>query len=136
MKLFKLPKLSSNPAIYIIALCIILVIASWFVSRYVNQMPLTFDKNKWLNERFPDYSTRYRMVKDLTRQYRLVGMTRTDIIGLLGEPDNFSSTNQNEMQYCLQEKYSTDIDPVSSDHLVLYFDETGRLRGYKINHYE
>ena len=128
-------KFKSNIMLYFIVLCAGLVLISYFIVQYFNQRPIDFNKQVWLNELAPDYSTRFRMVEDLIKRYKLTGMKREELVNLLGQPENYTDVDSASAYYLLKEKYDV-IDPISIDHLVLLFDSTGHIREYKIKHWE
>lgn len=70
-----------------------------------------FSKESWNND--PDH--RYEMVNDLKNNYLFIGMDRTDVIELLGEPDS------NDTAYYLGYPGYFSIDPEILD--IIYFDD-------------
>ena len=55
-----------------------------------------FDSEKWKNweNTEEEWSLRWDMMNSLRNNYKLIGMSRTEIINLLGQPNNeFSSSN-------------------------------------------
>jgi hypothetical protein len=135
MKRIKLPNLSAKPGTYILALCLILLIVGGIVADYLDQTPILFDKAGWMNRPSPDYTTRYRMIDDLTERNNLIGMSRREITGLLSQPDYFSDTDKKKMHYGLRKEYDG-IIPVMSDDLIIVCDESGFVSEFMINHWE
>ena len=62
------------------------------------------------------------MVDDLLLSDTLNGMTRKEVIHLLGNPE---SENMNEMIYLIREKYDTDIDPTYISNLHVRLNDSG-----------
>lgn len=64
------------------------------------------------------------MVKDLTTNYKLVGVNTRQLINRLGEPDIVGSDS---LIYKLEAKYGSDIDPVYHDELIFRCSKTQLL---------
>jgi hypothetical protein len=77
-----------------------------------------FDKVKWQMRDDPAFPPRSRkaMLQDLTSNYKLEGMSSSQIVELLGEPDN---KDDSSITYKIEEKYGSDIDPVYTKTLEI-----------------
>jgi len=108
--------------IVIIALCICL---SVFILARINTLK-QFDQMRW-NE---DFKNRKYMVENLVNKYRLIGMSKEEVINLLGENQMFLSfTNQGFVEgihYIIGMGY---VEPVLLDIL---FNENGYVEKYGI----
>lgn len=60
------------------------------ISSCCKNSPIKFDSNEWKQweESETTSSLRWNMRKDFFRRYKVRGMSKDDIISLLGEPDN------------------------------------------------
>jgi len=74
---------------------------------------------------------RHKMVKDLLATFLHEGMTRDQVIALLGEPDS-QNEEENEISYWLSQEYAWGIDPISIQHLVIRFNSNGYVE--KLTH--
>ncbi len=127
-------KFKSTPFLYYLVLCIVLVLIGIVFVWYMNHRAISFDRNIWSDESGSDSSLRLRMVEDLTSKYHLIGMTRGEIISLLGDPEIISDIGKNVMYYCLREKHDTNGQS-SIDDLILILDDTGHVKEFKIKHW-
>jgi outer membrane protein assembly factor BamE (lipoprotein component of BamABCDE complex) len=84
-------------------------------------------KKKGIDWRMTD--VREKMVDDLIQSDTLQGMSKEQVIELLGHPE---SENEDELEYLIREKYGTDIDPEYISSLIIEFDDDGQVRNYKI----
>jgi outer membrane protein assembly factor BamE (lipoprotein component of BamABCDE complex) len=99
-------------------------------SNYVQPMP--FDSAVWKASpvKLSYDSIRLRMVDDLMKNHTLEGMSRTEIVDLLGEPDTTPHFHDYDMVYQLgQERRSPAIE---SEWLVMRLDEKGIVTEAKI----
>jgi hypothetical protein len=87
---------------------ILLIISIVFLSC---QSQERFDKVKWQTREDPAFPPQSRkgMLKDLQSNYKLEGMSPSQITELLGEPDY---KDDSSITYNIEEKYGSDIDPV------------------------
>lgn len=98
------------------------------------QMP--FDSEKWQEEADVKlYPYRERMLEDIINNKRLAGLSRQDITALLGEPENYSDTNENELWYVVDLEYGMDIDPIHIKHLVLTLDADSIVQKVEVRVY-
>lgn len=72
----------------IFSLFIAFIIFTPDINNYFNR--IEFDREQWINweETETTASLRWNMVYDLTSKYELTGMTRSEVIELLGPPDD------------------------------------------------
>lgn len=91
-----------------------------------------FDSEIWKHKGLDWYMTDFRevMVSDLINSDTLTGLSKTELIQLLGEPELKAN---NKFSYLVREKYERDIDPVYIKRLVILFDSTESVVNYQIN---
>jgi hypothetical protein len=78
----------------------------------------SFDSEEW-KERGVDWQlaeNREEMVTDLVSSDTLIGLNRTQIIKLLGEPERSS---EQEMKFLIIEKYAWNVDPEYIKYLIV-----------------
>jgi len=102
------------PTVVLSPLLYVEIIMIWFFS--VSYYPKTdFDKQEWNNKK----EERYKMSKDIINSEMLIGKTKEEVIGLLG--DDFYSYDENSIEYDLGfVPMLFNIDP---DVLVIYFEK-------------
>jgi len=103
----------------IILSCLVLLILSSCSSRQ-------FDQEAWMKE--PE--KRSGMVSSLTGKYELKGMTETEIIDLLGEPEEKLDEPSRQYVYYLG-RAGLGVD---DSLLRLSFDENGELESHRVTH--
>lgn len=88
----------------------------------------TFDGDRWKNA---DLATRDRaeMVATLLDQHPLIGLPRSEIIELLGEPTPTDKWPDWDMVYVLG---PTEYMPIDHEWLVINLDEAGRVSDYDV----
>jgi hypothetical protein len=93
---------------------------------YWKSRPLPFDRAVWNAEvQDIDDFRRHRMADWLLKQRRLVGMTRAEIVSMLGEPTKTSFFREYDLVYVLgNERGWMSID---SEWLLMRLDRTGRV---------
>ena len=72
---------------------------------------------------------RHKMVGDLLAKHVHNGMSRAQVVQLLGEPENQVDA-QREIWYWLNQEYSSwavGIDPKTTHNLVVQFDPSGKV---------
>ncbi|TDH26900.1 hypothetical protein EXU57_08830 [Segetibacter sp. 3557_3] len=79
-----------------------------------------FEKSAW-NEKgdLGIYPNRDKMLKDIMNNHRLRGLTYTQLVELLGEPEDYSDVNPNTVYYNVVTEYGRDIDPVYLKNLEI-----------------
>ena len=81
-----------------------------------------FNSQEW-NEKGVDWwmtDIREKMVDDLIQSDTLIGLNKSQIINLLGQPEKEGNL---EMKYLIREKYGLDIDPEYISMLAIKFNE-------------
>ena len=93
-----------------------------------NQM--AFDKKAWRtkDDIFPR-KCRERMIEDLTKNYKLIGLKNSELTKLLGTPDREQDLN---IEYYLAIDYGSDIDPISTKTLSFSLNSDSRVKDYQI----
>lgn len=76
------------------------------------------------------------MVKYLTENYRIKGISYTELIKLLGKPDNEVPENKGEISYDIQIKYDSDTHQVYIKTLNLKFNKDSTIIDFKILEWE
>lgn len=89
--------------------------------------PDSFDQDRWFNQP----AERVDMVGNLLSEVPLKGMTRDEIIALLGEQEEevYFKEQNNLVYYLGDERGFISID---SEWLVIWFDEENRVTDYEI----
>lgn len=88
----------------------------------VNDKNSKFNAERWAK----DEENRGRMAEHLLEEHNLVGKTREDIVGLLGEEDYYEEGTNNEMIYYLGTSPKSFI-PVDTAILVISFNENNKV---------
>lgn len=86
-----------------------------------------FDRDRWENA---DLSTRERveMMDELLSQHPLKGLSRSEVVELLGEPTPTDKWDHWDMIYVLG---PTEYMPIDHEWLVIKLDETGRVSDFE-----
>jgi hypothetical protein len=90
---------------------------------------IKYDKGKWMTKDDMEFPYRNKMLKDLTTNYKLVGLKHREIIILLGEP-NYSDSSS--FAYQVIEDYGSDIDPVYTKNLDFEYNKDSIITAFKI----
>jgi hypothetical protein len=94
---------------------------------------MKFDKTKWLLKNDFEYPYREMMVKDLTNNHKLKGLTFKELSNFLGEPDYYSD-DKTQVYYTIYEKYKwNDIDPVGGMKLDFVIGKDSSVQDFKIH---
>lgn len=90
-----------------------------------------FEKTKWVENTDPIYPSAYRskMLKDLTTNHKLIGLSYSQLIKYLGDPD---SKDTNIVVYRIAVDYGSDIDPVYSKNLQFSYSKDSIITSFKI----
>ena len=86
-----------------------------------------FDKEKWLIFEDNHYRFRKEMIEDLLRNIKLKGLTRSELIDLLGKSENMWKTDK-ELFYPIEKKYDEPIHiiflavRINDNDIVDYFE--------------
>jgi hypothetical protein len=94
-----------------------------------------FDKIKWQTKEYPEAppESRKRMLHDLTANYKLKGLRKTELTDLLGEP-NYA--DDSTISYLVEEDYGTDIDPIYTKFLRFTLDRDSTIVGFKVDEWK
>jgi hypothetical protein len=100
-----------------------------------NNKEIKFDKSKWNEQTDPLFPSSYRlkMLTDLTSNYKLVGFTYSQLIELLGMPDNKDSSS---LSYKIVVDYGHDIDPVYTKNLDFIFSKDSVITSFKVDEWK
>ena len=79
-----------------------------------------FDKNQWLQQDdLGQFTYRKNMIKDLTTNHKLVGLSYKQLIDFIGQPAKNFENKKDEISYPINVGYGRDIDPVFTKTLIL-----------------
>jgi hypothetical protein len=94
-----------------------------------------FEKIGWTSKTDPNFppSEREAMLNDLLTSHKLVGLKYTDVIALLGVPDEVDSSL---MSYEIEIDYGSDIDPIYTKDLYLFITRDSLIRSYEIKEWK
>jgi outer membrane protein assembly factor BamE (lipoprotein component of BamABCDE complex) len=102
--------------------CILLIIATSCKSK--------FDKETWIENKNSDHDNpRFDMVDDLKNNHLKSGMTRKEVVDLLGLPQYDTTDNDFEYQYEIGSNPGVHIDPY---FFIVEFDSNGRLHNTRV----
>lgn len=92
-----------------------------------------FDKIKWTQKVDMEFPFRNKMLKNLTSNYKIIGLKYSQLIKLLGEPDFNDSCS---LTYKIIEDYGFDIDPVYNKDIYFTFSKDSVISFFKINEWK
>lgn len=69
------------------------------------------------------------MIKDLTTNHKLIGLSYAQLISYLGDPDGKET---NSVVYTIAIDYGSDIDPVYSKKLEFSYSKDSTITSFKI----
>lgn len=72
------------------------------------------------------------MVTDLTKNYKLVGLSCKELKDLLGEPESYISNDSNTYCYDIDVRYGNDIGPVYLKVLKFNFNTHSTILSFRI----
>jgi hypothetical protein len=111
----------------VVSILVPLAVGGWFMLRPGRH----FDPSLWRNSTTPA-SVRLRMADDLVNSQKLVGLTRQEVVALLGEPPKTEYFKEFDLVYYLgPERGFMSID---SEWLVLKLGIEGRVKRATIAH--
>lgn len=93
----------------------------------------SFDKTKWVMGGNMEFPYRNSMLKDLTTNYKLVGLKYSELIVLLGQPQYNSSTSS--LGYEIDTHYDV-IDPIYNKKLEFTFSKDSIITSFKVNEWK
>lgn len=117
--------LLAAPVFYILLIAFYVSIPT--IRDYTERQPFKSDQWKNWTETEAACCARWRMVRDLQKRYELVGMTRAEVIDLLGSPDQ-------EGQATLYYYLGMTGHGIDSGTLSLYLNEAGEVDRYDVWH--
>jgi len=82
-----------------------------------------FDKEKWKAGDGISYSMRDNVLKDLTTNYKLVGMNYKDVIRLLGKPNDTATLKTSYEIINTAHEYNPKRKPAYKKNLEFYFSK-------------
>ena len=102
-----------------------------FLDDGVDRIP--FVSSVWKNTPavFSHDSVRLRMVDDFLNDYSIAGMPRSEVISLIGEPDQTEYFKSYDMVYMLGQETDSYF-AVDSQWLVLELNDSERVKSYDI----
>jgi len=113
-----------------------LVVSAWLVLRSLSPLSRCDDRRftsaKWMDSTaaFSSKAIRGCLVDDLLRSHELRGLSRTDIVALIGEPQKTDYFRDYDLVYWLgPERGFISID---SEWLVMRLDSLGRVSEYRL----
>jgi len=93
-----------------------------------------FDKTGWTNKNdLGQYPDRNKMLDDLTQNQKLKGLTYSQLIDKIGEPENNIIGDTNSIYYDIVTDYGHDIDPIYLKILEFKYDKDSLIVDFKIN---
>ncbi|RZL09136.1 MAG: hypothetical protein EOO89_21955 [Pedobacter sp.] len=96
-----------------------------------------FDKVKWHQPGdLGIYPHRKSMLKDLTRNYRLTGLSYRQLIDLLGKPDRYNAKESELVEYNIETEYGNDIDPVYVKSLELKLTQDSTVESFIVKEWK
>lgn len=96
-----------------------------------------FDKVKWQEQGdLKIYTYRKSMLKDLTKNYKLTGLSYRQLINLIGEPEKYSDKEKDMVYYEIETDYGNDIDPVYTKTLQLKLTKDSTVESFIIKEWK
>lgn len=92
--------------------------------------PMKFDSARWKMKEDIEYPYRDKMVGDLTKNHKLVGLRYSQVIELLGVPQYEDSSR---ISYLVFEDYGRDIDPIHTKYLNLALSKDSIVTSFKMD---
>jgi len=80
--------------------------------RDISPPPLKFESATWIAATVPTDKTRYRMHEDLLRSHLAIGMTRAEVVALLGPPARTAYFKEWDMVYPMGPEPGFGVDTV------------------------
>ena len=89
---------------------------------------IKFDKVGW-NQKgdLNSYPNREKMLNDLMENHNFTGMNYSELLNLLGEPENYSDIEAGVIYYNIITEYGSNIDPVNVKNLKIKLDENQKV---------
>jgi hypothetical protein len=119
-------RFSGRRVLSLIAILLLVGLSTFAAVHYWKTRSLPFDRTVWNAEAEGiDDFRRHRMADWLLKQRRLVGMSRAEIVSMLGDPTETSHFREYDLVYVLgNERGWMSID---SEWLLMRLDDSGRV---------
>jgi predicted nucleic acid-binding protein len=91
---------------------------------------MNFDSAKWKMKEDIEYPFRNKMVGDLTKNHKLVGLRYSQVVELLGDPQYQDSSR---ISYQVLHDYGSDIDPIHTKYLNLALSIDSIVTSFKVD---
>ncbi|MFA9213530.1 MAG: hypothetical protein ACEQSR_06745 [Candidatus Methylacidiphilales bacterium] len=117
------------------------IFASIFISVFIlwciacnNANNSKFNKENWCKtEDLQLHPNRVKMLDDLLKNNTLKGLTISQLIDKLGNPDFNTPPDSNKIYYNIITEYGLDIDPVYSKNLIFTFSHDSIINNFIID---
>ncbi|WP_157280270.1 hypothetical protein [Pedobacter borealis] len=93
-----------------------------------NTQKTTFDSKKWSKRDSMGYVFRDTMLKDLVGQRKIKGLTRDELIALLGKPENYNGRDK-QLFYPIIQHYTP---PVRAKWFIVQLDVDNKVDEFQI----
>lgn len=120
-------KLLKNPYLLVFVFWCVIITSIFFLRGKISGEK--FESQKWKNANMnseENWSLRWDMINDLRNDYLLIGMSKNEIIKLLGEPDNKSEISSQFRYYLGYAHFGIDTGT-----LIIEF-EKGSVKNYLV----
>lgn len=98
---------------------------------------IKFEKAGWIYQGDVGmYPNREKMLKDLTENNKLKGLTYRELIAKIGPDENYKQGYDTCIFYSIVTDFGWDIDPVYTKSLVFKFDKDSVVVDYKIEEWK
>ncbi len=116
-----------------VAIIFVIIVIWGFSCRGITEEK--FDKAKWNYYEDPAFppSHRKKMIKDLTTNYKLSGMSYSELVALLGKP-NFRDSLF--VGYEADVDYGRDIDPVYIKNLLFTLSKDSIITSFRVHEWK
>lgn len=95
-----------------------------------------FDSTQWNKKSDQFYLNRESMVDDLMKNHLRKGQAYKEVILLLGEYNDISTTEPYTISYEIMVDYGRDIDPVEGKDLYIKFTKDSTIVTYWLEHWK
>jgi hypothetical protein len=119
-------KFSGRRVVGLLAILLVIGLAALAIVHFAKTRPLPFDRAVWsADAEGTDDFRRHRMADWLVKRRSLLGLSRTEVVSMLGEPTRTSHFRGYDLVYVLgNERGWMSID---SEWLLIRLDGTGRV---------
>lgn len=91
-----------------------------------------FDKKTWNDMDDIMYANRESMISDLMKNHLRKGMTYTEVVDLIGKPENDENIKPNIIAYEIMVNYGWDIDPVKGKTLYIELTNDSIVKDFRL----